>query len=67
MARDDVTVLELDGHEIRFSNPGKVFFPARGDRELGLEGYPTTSAPRGIHVDVRIRPERDVTEMRRKV
>jgi DNA ligase D len=39
MARDDFTLLELDGHEVRFSNPGKVFFPERGHTKLDLCAY----------------------------
>jgi hypothetical protein len=35
MERDHV-VLELDGHEVRFSNPDKLFFPARGHTKLDL-------------------------------
>ena len=37
-ARDHV-ILELDGREVRFSNPGKVFFPARGHTKLDLCEY----------------------------
>src|SRR5215218_7622102 len=32
-------VLELDGREVRFSNPDKVFFPARGHTKLDLCRY----------------------------
>jgi bifunctional non-homologous end joining protein LigD len=39
MPRDDFTVLELDGRELRFSNPGKVFFPKRGHTKLDLCRY----------------------------
>ena len=31
--------LELEGREVRFSNPGKVFFPARGHTKLDLCNY----------------------------
>lgn len=44
MARDDHVVLELDGHEVRFSNPGKVFFPERGHTKLDLCSYYLTVA-----------------------
>jgi hypothetical protein len=32
-------VLELDGREVRFSNPDKVFFPERGYTKLDLCNY----------------------------
>jgi DNA primase len=32
-------VLELDGREVKFSNPGKVFFPERGHTKLDLREY----------------------------
>jgi bifunctional non-homologous end joining protein LigD len=32
-------VLELDGREVKFSNPDKVFFPARGHTKLDLCEY----------------------------
>ena len=38
MAGDHV-VLELDGREVRFSNPDKVFFPARGWTKLDVCRY----------------------------
>jgi hypothetical protein len=31
MSERDHVILELDGREVRFSNPDKVFFPARGE------------------------------------
>jgi bifunctional non-homologous end joining protein LigD len=34
-------------------------------RDHGLTGYPKTSGSRGIHVNIRIRPERDYLEVRR--
>ena len=37
-ARDQV-VLDLDGHEVNFSNPDKVFFPKRGHTKLDLCQY----------------------------
>ena len=36
---DDHTLLELDGHEVRFSNPGKVFFEDEGITKLDLCEY----------------------------
>jgi DNA ligase D len=33
------TVLEVDGREVRLSNPDKVFFPARGETKLDLARY----------------------------
>ena len=39
MPTGDHSVLQLDGHEIRFSNPDKVFFPARGHTKLDLLNY----------------------------
>jgi len=32
-------VLDLDGREVRFSNPGKIFFPAKGYTKLDLCEY----------------------------
>lgn len=39
MAGGDVEVLEVAGHEVRITNPGKVFFPERGDTKLDLARY----------------------------
>ncbi len=39
MTRGDHTMLELDGREVRFSNPGKVFFPDHGYTKLDLCEY----------------------------
>ncbi|HWM03856.1 MAG TPA: non-homologous end-joining DNA ligase [Actinophytocola sp.] len=36
---DDVEVLEVAGHAVRITNPGKVFFPERGDTKLDLARY----------------------------
>ena len=35
----DAVVLELDGREVRVTNPGKVFFGARGETKLDLVEY----------------------------
>ena len=48
-ATRDHVLLELDGHEVRFSNPDKVFFPARRHTKLDLCSYylewPTPALP----------------------
>jgi DNA ligase D len=36
MPKDDAVTLELDGHEVRISSPGKVFFAERGETKLDL-------------------------------
>jgi hypothetical protein len=36
----DHVVLELDGREVRFSNPDKVFFPARGHTKQARAAVP---------------------------
>ena len=36
---DDVEVLEVAGQAVRITNPGKVFFPERGDTKLDLARY----------------------------
>jgi bifunctional non-homologous end joining protein LigD len=36
---DDHTTIEAAGHEVRVSNPGKVFFPERGYTKLDLIEY----------------------------
>ncbi len=35
----DVVMLEVDGHEVRVTNPGKVFFSTRGETKLDLVEY----------------------------
>ena len=35
----DAAVLEVDGREVRVTNPGKVFFPARRETKLDLVEY----------------------------
>src|SRR6266536_2522201 len=35
----DVEVVEVAGHEVRITNPGKVFFPERGNTKLDLARY----------------------------
>jgi DNA ligase D len=39
VAGGDVEVLEVAGHEVRITSPGKVFFPERGDTKLDLARY----------------------------
>jgi DNA ligase D len=39
VAKDDVEVLEVAGHAVRITNPGKVFFPERGETKLDLARY----------------------------
>lgn len=36
---DDVEVLEVAGRAVRITNPGKVFFPERGETKLDLARY----------------------------
>ena len=36
---DDVEVLEVAGHAVRITNPGRVFFPERGETKLDLARY----------------------------
>lgn len=37
--KGDVEVLEVDGHEVNISSPGKVMFPERGETKLDLARY----------------------------
>ncbi|GAB1513391.1 non-homologous end-joining DNA ligase [Actinophytocola sp. KF-1] len=39
MAGGDVEVLAVAGHDVRITNPGKVFFPERGETKLDLARY----------------------------
>jgi DNA ligase D len=36
---DDAEVLEVAGHQVRITSPGRVFFPERGDTKLDLARY----------------------------
>ena len=38
-AKDDAVTLDIDGHEVRVSHPGKVVFPAPGLTKLDLVEY----------------------------
>jgi bifunctional non-homologous end joining protein LigD len=37
--KDDATVVDVSGHEVRVSNPGKLFFPDAGVSKLDLVEY----------------------------
>ena len=39
MAAGEVEVLPVAGHDVRITNPGKVFFPERGETKLDLARY----------------------------
>jgi bifunctional non-homologous end joining protein LigD len=39
MAKSEHTILEIDGREVRLSNPGKVYFPKPGWTKLDLVEY----------------------------
>jgi DNA primase len=39
VAGGDVEVLAVAGHDVRITNPGKVFFPERGETKLDLARY----------------------------
>jgi DNA ligase D len=39
VAAADTEVLAVAGHEVRITNPGKVFFPERGETKLDLARY----------------------------
>ncbi|MFI7672788.1 non-homologous end-joining DNA ligase [Actinophytocola sp. NPDC049390] len=39
MAGGDAEVLDVAGHEVRITSPGKVFFPERGETKLDLARY----------------------------
>jgi DNA ligase D len=38
-SHDEVEVLQVDGHAVRITNPGKVIFPERGETKLDLAHY----------------------------
>ena len=37
--KDDVEILQIDGHEVRITSPGKVFFPERDETKLDLVNH----------------------------
>ena len=41
----DFTTVEVEGRQVRLSNPGKVFFPARGETKLDLVRHYLTVGP----------------------
>ncbi len=55
MARRETELLELDGHEVTISNPGKVFFADAGITKLDLVRYYVDVAD-GALLGVRDRP-----------
>jgi DNA ligase D-like protein (predicted polymerase) len=55
MARAETEILELDGHEVKISNPGKIFFADAGITKLDLVEYYLAVAP-GTLVGVADRP-----------
>jgi DNA ligase D len=36
---DEAVVLDVAGHEVRISNPGRIYFPTRGETKLDLARY----------------------------
>ncbi|MEO5986290.1 MAG: DNA polymerase domain-containing protein [Candidatus Limnocylindria bacterium] len=55
MARRETELLELDGHEVTISNPGKVFFAGAGITKIDLVRYYLSVAD-GALLGVRDRP-----------
>ncbi|MFL5819872.1 MAG: non-homologous end-joining DNA ligase [Solirubrobacteraceae bacterium] len=55
MARGQHTTIEIDGREVRLSNPDKVYFPKPGWTKLDLVGYYLTAAQAAL-VHLRERP-----------
>ena len=55
MAKADHTILELDGREVRLSNPGKAYFPKPGWTKLDLVEYYLAVADAAL-VHLRDRP-----------
>src|SRR5688500_7400103 len=51
----EAKILELDGHEVRVTNPSKVFFPASGATKLDLVEYYVSVAD-GVLRGARDRP-----------
>lgn len=46
MSTDDGVIIEVDGHELSISHPGKIFFSERGETKLDLvEYYQSVRAP----------------------
>jgi bifunctional non-homologous end joining protein LigD len=55
VARGQHTTIEIDGREVRLSNPDKVYFPKPGWTKLDLVGYYLTAAQAAL-VHLRERP-----------
>jgi bifunctional non-homologous end joining protein LigD len=55
VARSEHTTLEIDGREVRLSNPGKVYFPRAGVTKLDLVEYYLATADAAL-VHLRERP-----------
>ena len=55
MAKSESRVLELDGHEVAISNPGKIFFREAGITKLDLVEYYLAVGP-GALLGVSDRP-----------
>jgi DNA ligase D-like protein (predicted polymerase) len=55
VAKDRHTTIEIDGREVRLSNPDKVYFPKPGWTKLDLVGYYLTAADAAL-VHLRERP-----------
>jgi DNA ligase D len=45
MARTDAVALDVAGHELALTSPGKVFFPQRGETKLDLAHYYLSVGP----------------------
>jgi DNA primase len=54
-AKGEYTMLEVAGHEVRLSNPGKVYFPRPGWTKLDLVEYYLTTAE-AVTIHLRERP-----------
>jgi DNA ligase D-like protein (predicted polymerase) len=65
--RPDELRVDLDpGPGVAFAEVRAVALEVRSVlQEHGLRGYPKTSGSRGIHVNVRVAPDRDFTDLRR--
>ena len=55
MAKADHTMLEIDGREVRLSNPGKTYFPKPGWTKLDVVEYYLAAADAAL-VHTRERP-----------
>src|SRR6478752_5842116 len=55
MAKSEYTMLEVAGHEVRLSNPAKVYFPKPGWTKLDVVGYYLDAAD-AVLIGLRERP-----------